>query len=321
MSPNHRSRYLPSSGRRLPGARVAPWLLLSMAGIAPLAHAHPGPAAEVAALDALRKDHPHDPALLVKRAAVLRLAGQYDHALHDLEGAAHLAPNDPSIARERGLVRAAQGLHVLALKDLSAALAAAPNDAEALFARGKALEALGKRPAARDDYEAALKLEQTPETFLARGRIDEVSGKLDGAAAVYRSGLSALGGAVTLRQALVRVERARGRLDDALALVNEAVARPGLRADWLLVRADIHEQAGRAQLAREDREAALAETEAALVRKTTALRQLTRARALRALGRTTEARALLDAVVAAAPRLTEAKALRDEMRAAQKGRP
>lgn len=322
MVPTRKFHWAHSSRGSLAGARIAPWLLLSIAGIAPLAHAHPGPAIEVAALDALRKERSQDPALLVKRAAVLRRAGQLDRALEDLAEAARLAPSDSAVARERGLTRAAKGLHALAEADLSAALQAAPDDVEALFARGKVHEALDKRAAARSDYDAALKRRRTPETCLARGHIDEISGKLGEAAAVYRAGLRDLGGAVTLRLALVRVERARGLLAAALALVNEAMARPGLHTDWLLIRADIHEQAGRALAARRDREAALAEIDTALAQKATALRQVTRARALRALGRTEEARALLETVAAASPRLADAQALLKDMRdRAAKGRP
>ena len=106
---------------------------------------------------------------------------------------------------------------------------------------------------------------------------------------MYEDGLGKTGGAVSVRLALVRVERARGHADRAIALVDEVLSTAQFKADWLLVRADAYEALGQKREASRDRASALVESTEKLSRKPTDLARLTRARALLALGRRDEA--------------------------------
>jgi len=283
---------------------VAAWILT-----AAVASAHPGTAADIAALTQKLAERPGDVDLLLQRAEAHRRQGQIDPALRDLKEAARHAPMRREIYLERGLVRMAQGKPGLAEADLTRYLDAGAPSAAALAARGRIREADKRWAQARADYDAALKLGADVELYLGRGRADEALGQLARAAAGYEEGLKALGGAVTLRLPLVRVEMARGRHDRALAIVEEALAAAPVRAEWLLRRAEIHAAAGRAEAAESDRVAALHEAEAQLDRRPNDLARLVRARALLALGRAAEAAPEFERIVKSSPRLTEAKPL------------
>jgi tetratricopeptide (TPR) repeat protein len=135
---------------------------------------------------------------------------------------------------------------------------------------------------------------------------------MDRAAAGYAEGLDELGGALVVRLALIRVERARKRYQRALELLSPLFRQAGFDADWLLLRGEIHEEAGQLDRAREDRRQALAKLHAAIAKRPTALRLVARARARLALSDASGAIADLDRALGMAPRLTEARELRLE---------
>ena len=277
--------------------------------------AHEGVSAEIAALDVKIQQNPKDAALLVQRAALLRREGQFVRALADLAQASDVEPNRRDIVLEKGLTLAAKGDAKEAEIALSAYLASGPPLAGALEARGKMREGAKRFVEARADYAAAIVLRSDPELFLARGRMDEALGHWDDAARGYEEGLKALSGAVVLRMALVRVEAKRGKFDRAIALVDEMLATLPLKADWLLLRADLHMQAGRVDAARKDRVVALQELDERMARRPTDLARITRAKALLALGRKKEAAADLEIVLARTPQLEEARTLLTKIQA------
>ena len=275
---------------------------------APVASAHKGPHAELLALDAALADKPGDVDLLLRRASLHRREGHLEAARADLAVIEHLAPTRRELFYERGLLRAAGGDNPGAEADLTRFLAGFPS-AAGFVARAEVREKMGRVDAARADYDAAIKLRPEPETYLARGRIDEARGALDRAAAGYEEGLLQLGGAVSIRLALIRVETARGKHDHVIALTDQAMAASPLAADWLLVRAEAHARAGRARAALRDRTAALREVDATLQRRPNDLARLSRAKILLSLSRAAEALRELSAVVRRSPNLPGAKAL------------
>ena len=97
----------------------------------------------------------------------------------------------------------------------------------------------GRSAEAIADYTAALELEPRVELYLERGELLEAQGRLEEAAQGYRAGLEATHGALLMRLALIRVETARGRHAEALALVDEQLARAGVKTDWYLRRAEV----------------------------------------------------------------------------------
>lgn len=278
------------------------------------ASAHDGIPAELAVLDAQLKARPGDVDLLLQRAALSRRTGDFTKASTDLEQVAHHDPERRALFLERGLLLAAQGHAVRAEAELDRFLGGGAPSAIALTARASLRQASGRLAEARADYDEAIRLRPAPELYLARGRIDEAQGQLAAAAQGYEQGLRALGGAVVLRIALVRVERARGQFERAAALIDEAMATAPMKAEWRLLRAEVHEGAGlRAEAAR-DRAAALQELDAAIARRPTELRRVSRARAYLGIGRKADAIRELEGVIARSPKLKEAHALLEEAR-------
>lgn len=275
---------------------------------APAAAAHPGEDAELRALDAALDAQPANVDLLLKRAAIHRRLNHLQASLADLAVIDHLAPGNRDMLLQRGLTRLAGGDPAGAEADLTRVLEGGPA-AAAYVARGRIREAAGRLTEARGDYDAAARLRPEPEIVLARGHIDEVQGQLDRAAAGYEEGLKALGGAVAVRKALIRVETARGRHDRVVALADEAMKTAPVKTEWLLVRGAAHAAAGRAAQALRDRSAALAEIDALLKRRNTDFNRMTRAKALIALGRNAEAVRELTQIIARSPALTEAQTL------------
>ena len=294
---------------------MKPWpMLAAVLLLGGSAAAHDGTSVEMAVLDAQIQGRPGDVDLLLQRAALARRTGDLSKSITDLEQVARRDPERRELFLERGLTLAAQGSAARAEADLDRFLDAGAPAAIALAARASIRQAAGRLAEARADYDEAIRLRPDPELYLARGRVDEARGQLAAAAQGYEEGMRALGGAVVLRLALVRVERARGRFDRAVALLDEVITTAPMKAEWLLHRADVHAAAGRAVAAARDRADALREIDAMLARRPTDLRRLTRARALLALGRKAEAIRELEGVVARSPRLKEAQALLEEAR-------
>ncbi|APR81043.1 Hypothetical protein A7982_06390 [Minicystis rosea] len=291
-------------------------LALALLAVAETASAHDGAHADLAALDAALDARPGDVDLLLRRAAIHRRENHFAAALADLAVVEHLAPQNRDMLLERGLTRLAMGDATSAEADLTRVIDGGPS-APALLARARLRDSKGRAEEAWADYDAALRLRPEPDAYLARGRLDEARNKLDRAAAGYEEGLKSLGGAMPLRLALIRVETARGKHDHVVSLADEAMTTAPRKADWLLVRAEAHAAAGRAQAALRDRMAALRELDESLKQRSNDLLRITRARALLALGRSAEAIRELTGVVARSPVLAEAK---DLLAAARRGR-
>jgi tetratricopeptide (TPR) repeat protein len=286
---------------------VTSWGALSAA-------AHDGVNVEIAKLDTKIQKEPHNTALYIERAMLLRREGQFGRALVDLAQAQKLDPHRREIVLEKGLTLAAKGETKEAESLLSAYLASGLPSAKAFEARGKIRENGKRFVEARADYSAAVALAPGPDLFLARGRMDEALGHWDDAARGYAEGLRILSGAIVLRLALVRVEHQRGHYDRAIALIDDILPTLAVKADWLLLRADQHAAAGQPAKARQDREEALREADARLALRPTDFGHLVRAKALIALERKKEAVIELEMVVAHAPKLEEARQLLDEIR-------
>jgi len=289
-------------------------IVITIWGWALSAYAHEGANAEIAALATKIQKEPHNAALYVERAVLLRREGLFARALSDLALAQKLAPQNREIILEKGLTLAAKGDTKEAESLLSAFLASGPPSAKAFEARGKIREYAKRFLEARADYAAAVALKKEPDLFLARGRMDESLEHWDEAARGYEEGLRILSGAVVVRLALVRVENKRGHYDRAISLIDEILGNLPVKADWLLLRAEQHEAAGRPAKAREDREEALHEADRRLTTRPTDFVRMARAQALAALGRKKEAILELETVVAHAPRLEEARTLLEKIK-------
>ena len=122
--------------------------------------------------------------------------------------------------------------------------------------------------------------------YLARGELQESLGLLDDAAAGYRAGLAQLRGAILVKLALIRVEIASKRYDQALEFIDQEIARAAVKTEWYLRRAEVLTTAHKKKEASQVLQQALAEANRVLSKRATALQLISRARVLRALGNT-----------------------------------
>lgn len=307
MAFTERSARLPAVRGTQPLARGL--MLIAMLALAPHATGHGGIAYELQRVETRLQSQPHDVEALLERAALQRLRGDYGAALADLNNLADRAPTLPELCFQRGMTLAALGYPAEAELDLSYVLSVRPTSRRALVTRATLYEQLGQRSWAVRDYRAALALAPSVDVVLALGRLFERSGALDDAAACYANGLSELHDAEVIKQALVRIEAERGHLDRAIALVDTMIASRSFKAEAYLQRAELHDANGAASLALADRRTALSLIDRSLLKRPSALRRLSRAKALLALKRTDEARRDLELALNQSPSLREAQEL------------
>jgi tetratricopeptide (TPR) repeat protein len=283
-------------------------LLLSAAAVTPL-QAHPGLHHDIEALNARLETAPDDPRLHLERAVYYRLNGEYDRALADLDLVARTSPAEQGLLLERGLTLSAAGRDRDALRALDAELKGAAGDARALGERARVNARLGNGKAAIADYGAAIAIAPDLDLYLERGGLQEKAGRLDAAAAGYRDGLARLGGAVLLREGLIRVELRRGDGRAALAAIDEGMAHAAVKTGWMLRRSEVLDTLHQPEAARAGREQALQEIDQVLEQRDSGIHRVSRARVLAALGRKDDARRELEQVLARTPNYDEARDL------------
>jgi len=268
--------------------------------------AHPGLHHDIAGASAAIDKEPMKADLYVERAFLERLDEEYDAALADLDHARALDPANLRVAAERGMTLSAVGRDTDAEAELSRFIrqgGTAPTFAE----RAKVRQRLGKNREAVSDYASAIALRPDIEFYIERGTLQESLGDLAAAAAGYRDGRAKLGEAVTLDLALIRVETSRKRFASALELIDEQLGRASVKTEWYLRRADVHAAAGSVKQAQADREAALREADAAVLRTGSGLQLYSRAKVQAALGRIEGAKQDLELVLEKSPRFAEAR--------------
>jgi tetratricopeptide (TPR) repeat protein len=214
--------------------------------------AHPGAPLELRELDAAIATRPAEAKLYVERSRFLRTIGRFDEALADLDRARGLGAD---VDLEEARVHDLRGDHRQVDRAASAAIARRPS-AGAYFLRARAREVLGRNALAAADLRSAIEHGGAIEVELALGRLLRRMGDLDGAARALRST-----GAAVIARERIEVEAARGRTDEAIAVLEPMLSKARVKTDWLLLRADLHERKGLRDRAREDRRRAIVEAE------------------------------------------------------------
>ncbi len=266
---------------------------------------------EVAGLTELLNQDPNNVDLLKQRAALLRLEQRHSESLGDLDRARLLEPNDPQI----GLLRA-QTLSALrrdqdAEVELEIFLRSETGRRRlfALAERGHIGARAGRTGPAIADYNAAIAIEPALDLYLARGKLQESSGQAGAAAAGYQNGISRLGRATSLTNALIRLQIAQGQFQSALAVIEGELARASIKTLWLLRRAEVLTAMGQGGEAQTELARALAEANRVLENKVTGLHLLSRAKVLVAMGLFQDARDDLEDCVVLAPGFVDCRLL------------
>jgi len=272
-----------------------------------VANAHPGTHRDLERTTAQLEKDPGAVETRVLRAALYRRHGQHQRSLADLDAAAGLDVDPGALDLQRGLTLAAMGRHAEAVEALTRSIARGPSWT-AHTARGRSRGQLGRHPAAVLDLAAALAIRPQVEVYLERGQLQRDLGRLGAAAAGYREGLSKLGPARVLVDALVDVELARGKVEAALAVVDAQIERKPA-THWLLRRAEALAAVGDDGAQKAALERALALADRAIAKRASAINLVARARVQFARGAEGLAHADLRAALHRAPGYAAARAL------------
>ncbi|MBI3858163.1 MAG: tetratricopeptide repeat protein [Planctomycetes bacterium] len=199
-----------------------------------------------------------------RRGELHRMHEDWKAARADLERAASCDPEMAVVDLALGRLANQSGDPGRAKASLDRFLAREPGHGEALIERARARARLGDRAGAVEDYSLGLtRLEEPrPENFIERSEILRSEGRRDEALRGLEEGLRKIGPVLPLQLALIDLELEVGKVDAALARL-EDVARTSERQDlWLARRGDILVRAGRAPEAARAFRAALASIEA-----------------------------------------------------------
>lgn len=234
---------------------VAGTIAFSLSLAAPAARAHGELHPRIDAVTVRLESAPHDVSLLVLRAELLRLHGDPIAALRDLERAGSFG-GDGHVGVHAGRARAHLDREAFADAKASADrwLALAPGDLAGLRLRADVHERLGELDAALADLAVAALLDDAPpDVDLARARLlaDAAPPRLDDAIAVLDEGLARRGPIVVLQLAAIDLEERRGEIDAALARLDSITAASPRKEPWLSRRGDLLRRAGRDDDARD----------------------------------------------------------------------
>lgn len=293
--------------------RMVPLVAVVLA-VSTVAFADPDREDELAVLNARIAQSPANVDLLLQRAELRLLEVELDEAAADLRLVEALAPSEPRILLLRAEIDFQRGALAEAEVSLEAYVGRTGGSYRAWFLLGAVHERRDRLDAALHSYDQALAFGDDVDLYLARGRVLEATGRLDDAGRNYETGIQATGGAVVLRMELADVARRRGDVDEALAQLDPILRRARVRTRWLLLRAEILEEAGRTAEARRAREEALSDAERLLARRHSPAALAARGQALLALGRATEAERDLTQALRRAPRMTDARTALAEAR-------
>ena len=189
------------------------------------------------AVDLLRevvRQHPEMAAAQLGLGMALSADGKLDEASRALEDAARRDPGNPIVHHALGVVCLKQGQAERALTSLDKALSLRKDLASAVLARGDALQMLGRHEQAVEAYRrAATLLPQSVVPHLQRARALERMERFAEAEAAYREGLKIGPSDPRLANNLAYLlANRRLRLDEALSLARQAVARDPKRATY-----------------------------------------------------------------------------------------
>lgn len=266
---------------------------------------HPGVDHDIEKATKELAENPDSIDLLVKRGTLYRLDHQWKKSLADLNRVRRLDPNNPFEAFQRGMTFSAMQQDQGAEKAFSRYLGMKldlPQRARAYAERANVRTRGNRYKEAIVDYTASLQITDDVEYYLLRGGIQEKLGLLDDAVAGYRRGFTQLQKPILLRLALIRVETARERYDEALKLIDQPIKHAQVKTEWYLRRAAVLSFSGRTEQAHKSRHQALDEVNRVLVKRPSAIQLYVRAKVYRSLKQLTRAKEDLALAIKKSPR-------------------
>ncbi|NIR50730.1 tetratricopeptide repeat protein [candidate division KSB1 bacterium] len=197
---------------------------------------------------------PLDASLYLKRGNLHRFHEDWQAAVSDYDSVEILDPGLDQVDLARGMTMLDAGWYDQAVPPLNRFLKKHSEHPTALVTRARVLAKLGENLKAAQDYTAAIKYatRRTPEYYLERAQVLAAAGSshVDEALHGLEEGMQNLGPIVTLQLYAINLEAESQRYDDALARLDEIVAKSPRKEKWLMRRGKILTKAGRFDEAR-----------------------------------------------------------------------
>jgi tetratricopeptide (TPR) repeat protein len=230
-----------------------------LAGLDGEARAHVDPAELVRETGAQVVRRPDDPEAHLQHARAHRLMGEWDAALAALEVAARHGADPDEVGAARGLVLLDAGRPRFAKREFDRVLARRPGAYGLLFERGRACLALGRTAYAARDFGRAIAgmPHPRPEHVIARRDALLALGRRLDALAALDDGMARLGRIPSLQLPAIDLEVDLGRWEPALRRLDALLAQT-VNPAWVARRGDILVRAGRVTEARAEYARALA---------------------------------------------------------------
>jgi len=238
--------------RGIRAAAPAIAVALAVASTAMSARAHVGSDELLAEARVEVAAHPADPAARRQLAGALRLHHDWDGALAALAAAEDRGADADEIAATRAAVLLDAGRAAAALDELDRLLARRPDAPAAHFDRGRACLALGRADEGARELGIAIATLPAPrpeQVLLHRDALLAAHRPADAVRALD-AGMARVGAIAALQLPAVELEVALARVDAALARLDVLMAREGRNPAWVVRRAEILADAGRAAEAR-----------------------------------------------------------------------
>jgi len=217
------------------------------------AAAHPLLEDRIARLTRAIEADPGEAALWVERGDCYRLDGLWELALADYVQARTLDPELDALDFSLGWLYLETGRADKALPHLDRFVARHPEQPVALLGRARALAALGRAAEVGPAYGSAVDAmrQPKPEHYLEWSRALAAAGEHDLALAVLDAGAARLGAISSLAREAVEIEESRGDLEAAVVRLDALIADSPRPETWLLRKAEMLEQMGKPDQARD----------------------------------------------------------------------
>jgi predicted Zn-dependent protease len=251
-------------------------LVLSLIWASPL-WAHPELAEVQGAVDQLLTTSPDDPTLLIRQGHLREEAHDWDGALVSFTHALSHGGDADVIAAARAHVFLEAGFPRMATLEYDTLLAKQPDAFDILFERGRARLALGQVEAADRDFTRAVAHMRAPrpEHVIVHAQGWLKVGNSANALRALDDGIRRVGPLPSLLLTAVDLDVELQHYDEALARLDVLLVQTPTNEAWIARRADVLQQAGRAEEARAEQARALRQIESRpLERRSRATREL-----------------------------------------------
>ncbi len=202
---------------------------------------------QIAAVTKEISEHPNQPELLLKRAELHRLHGEFGLALADCQQAEKAGPKLTITQFYRGRILFDAGFYMEARAALDRFLAIEKKHAEGWLTRARASMKLENFGAAAADFSKAIEFASVPEPdfYMERAGAWLAAGNLETALVGIDEGISRLGAVASLEIPAIELDVKLQRYDSALRRVDVLAAQSQRKETWHLKRGEVLEKAGR----------------------------------------------------------------------------